>query len=246
MSANVFVKVVGFRDMERHALNTLFRLSAGRPTSYGLWTSEAPVAPLLALIDLDAYEAGLELTSPGLNPKLKMICVGDGAPANAWRQFVRPLHWPDILQAMDSLFEPVTARDESVDFEDTETGTEAPTGYKVSLLVDTSLEDRLYLRARLALAGHTVVDDAATGAQAIELVKKRHYDLVVVGLEVPDMDGWELIRQLLTPEPPIGCLIVTTADKSLQTRERIEASGCDGLLEKPYDPLHIVELLGKI
>lgn len=246
MSANVFVKVVGFRDVERHALNTLFRLSAGRATSYCLWTPEAPVAPLLALIDLDAYEAGLELTSPGLNPKLKMICVGDGAPANAWRQFERPLHWPDVLQAMDSLFERATSGDDPVDFEDTETGTEAPTGFKVSLLVDPHPEDRLYLRARLALAGHTEVDDAGTGAQALELAKNRHYDLVVVGLEAPDMDGWDLIRQLLALEPPIGCVIVTTADKSLQTHERIEALGCHGLLEKPYDPLHIVELMEKI
>jgi CheY-like chemotaxis protein len=76
--------------------------------------------------------------------------------------------------------------------------------------------------------------------------RESHYDLAIVGLDVPDMDGWELIRQLVTLEPAIGSVIVTTTDKSWHMREHAEASGCCGLLEKPYDPLQVVELLQKI
>ena len=246
MEPSVYVKVVGFRDVERHALNTVFRLSIGRSISYGLWTPEAPVAPHLALIDLDAYEAGLNLASPGLNPNLKMICVGHDAPANAWRTFERPIDWPEVVKAMDSLFVAVEKLDAELDFGDTEVGAEVPPGFKVSLLVDPSREDRMYLRARLALAGHTEVDESGTGAHALELVKKRNYDLVIVGLDLPDLDGWTLIRQLVAMEPAIGCVIVTTTDKSWHMREHSEASGCFGLLEKPYDPLQVVELLQKV
>jgi len=246
MKPSVYVKVVGFRDVERHALNTLFRLSMSRPTSYGLWTPEAPVAPHLALIDLEAYEAGLALASPGLNPNLKMICVGKGAPANAWRTFARPLHWPDVVKAMDSLFAPVEKCDTGIDFGGSDVRAAVPPGFKVSLLVDSSREDRMYLRARLALAGHTDVDDTGTGARALELAKKRHYDLVIVGLNLPDLDGWAVIRQLVTLEPAIGSVIVTSPDKSWHMRQHVEACGCSGLLEKPYDPLQIVELLQKI
>lgn len=246
MGPSVYVMVVGFRDVERHALNTLFRLSAGRPTSYGLWTPEAPVAPHLALIDLDAYEAGLALASPGLNPNLKLICVGRNAPAKAWRTFERPLHWPDVVQAMDSLFAPVEKLDAGIDFGGNSLGERAPPGFKVALLVDPSREDRMYLRARLALAGHTDTAEAVSGAQALELAKKRHYDLVIVALDVPDMDGWELIRQLVTLEPAIGSVIATTTNKSWHLREQAEARGCRGLLEKPYDPLQIVQLLQNI
>ena len=53
MGRMVFVKVVGFRDVERHALNTLFRLSAERPTCYALWMPDAPVMPHIALIDVE-------------------------------------------------------------------------------------------------------------------------------------------------------------------------------------------------
>ena len=93
MGSTVFVKVVGFRDVERHALNTVFRVSAEQPTCYALWTPESPVMPHIALIDVESYAAGLALASPGLNPHLKLICVGEGAPARAWRVFPRPNNW---------------------------------------------------------------------------------------------------------------------------------------------------------
>ena len=50
MGSTVLGKVVGFRDVERHALNTVFRVSAEQPTCYALWTPEAPVMPHIALI----------------------------------------------------------------------------------------------------------------------------------------------------------------------------------------------------
>ena len=246
MGPSVYVKVVGFRDDERHALNTLFRLSVGRPTSYGLWTREAPVAPHLALIDLDAYEAWIALAAPALNPDLKIICVGRDAPANACRTFQRPLHWPDVVNTMDSLFARVERLDAGIDFGDQDWGSGVSPDSKVSLLVDPSKEDRLYLRARLALAGHTECAEATTGNHALKLASKRHYDLVIVALDVPDMDGWELICRLVTLEPAIGRVVLTTADKSWHMREQAQACGCQGLLEKPYDPLQVVELLQQV
>jgi CheY-like chemotaxis protein len=243
MGPSIYVKVVGFRDAERHAINTLFRLSMERPTCYGLWTPEAPVDPHFLLIDLDTYEAGLELSSSGRKPDLKMICVGRNAPVNAWATFERPLHWPDVLTAMDSLFMSMEKLDAGIDFGNDGQATGAIASGRATLLVDQSREDRLYLRARLALAGHTEVDDALTGAQALQLAKIRPYDLIIVGLDLPDMDGWSLIRQLMSLEPIIGSVIVTTTDKSWYMREHAAASGCLGLLEKPYEPSQLVQLL---
>ena len=148
---------------------------------------------------------------------------------------------------MDSLFfTPAKTLEVDIDFGDNDERSEVAPGVKASLLVDPSREDRMYLRARLALAGYTDVDDAQTGSQALELAKKRNYDLVIVGLDVPDMDGWTLIDQLVTLEPEIGSVIVNTTDASWQMREYAEQAGCCGLLVKPYDPLQIVDLLQKI
>lgn len=250
MGPRVYVKVVGFRDDERHALNTLFKLSIGQPISYSLWTPEAPVAPALALIDLESNEADIELSSPKQKTDLKIICVGQHAPVPDEQVFQRPLDWPEIITAMDRLFGS-TKQSQAVPsaFDQTVRVALAPIpvpDVRVALLVNPSREDRMYLRARLSLSGYTDVDEAETGSLALDMAKKRHFDLVIVGLDVPDMDGWKLIQDLVMMEPAIGSVVVVTTDTSWHMREHAEQQGCRGLIEKPYDPQQIVEMLQKI
>lgn len=250
MGPRVYVKVVGFRDDERHALNTLFKLSVGQPISYTLWTPEAPVAPALALIDLESDEGDIQLASLSLDTGVKVICVGQDAPAPAEQVFQRPLDWPEIVTAMDRFFE-FTKHTQiaPIEFDQTIRVELAPIpvpGAKIALLINPSREDRMYLRARLSLAGYTDVDEAQTGAMGLEAAKKRPFDLVIVGLDVPDMDGWSLIQSLVMLEPAIGGVLVISTDTSWHMREHAEQQGCRGLIEKPYDPIQIVELLRKI
>lgn len=233
MGSTVFVKVVGFRDVERHALNTLFRVSAEEPTCYALWTPESPVMPHIALIDVESYAAGLALESPGLNPHLKLICVGQGAPARAWRVFSRPINWSAILHCMDLLFAQ-TGVDIGIDAEE-EVTTVIPPGVRQTLLVEPIRDDRLYLRARLALAGLIDVDEVESSAQAMNRLRERHYDIVVVNVDMLD-EPWALVARLVSAKPPIQSVVVTTANRSWAMHERAEQAGCRALLDKPFDP----------
>lgn len=241
MATTVFVKVVGFRDVERHALNTVFRLSMERATCYALWTPEAPVMPHIALIDVDSYEASLALASPGLNRNLKLICVGSGAPEHAWRVFARPLNWTAVLHAMDQLFAPAGV-DIDIDLDGEAVNSVIPPGVRVTLLVDPSRDERLYLRARLSLAGLIEVDEAESVAQAQVKARERHYDLVIVDVDTPD-DPWSLVERLVAADPPIGSVVVTTVNSSWQMHERAELAGCRAVIEKPYDPGHVFRVL---
>ena len=240
MGTTVFVKVVGFRDVERHALNTLFRLSAERSTTYAVWTPDAPVMPHVALIDVDSYEAGLSLASPGLNRNLKLICVGSGAPAHAWRIFSRPLNWTAVLHAMDQLFAQVGV-DIDLELEGHRIPI-VPPGVRLTLLVDPAKDERLYLRARLSLAGLIEVDEVESVAQAQAKVRERHYDLVIVDVDSPD-DPWGLVERLVAADPPIGSVVITTSNNSWKMHERAEQAGCRAVLEKPYDPGHVFRVL---
>ena len=47
MAQRIYIKVVGFSDEERHALNTVFRLSEQCRTMYQLWTTTVLVRPVL-------------------------------------------------------------------------------------------------------------------------------------------------------------------------------------------------------
>ncbi len=242
MPSTVLVKIVGFRDVERHAINTVFRLSMDRIPSYWLWTPDAPVKPHLALIDVDSYEGGLEIASPTFNSNLKLICVGKRSPPGAWRVFERPLNWPAVVYAMDQLFTGSAGTDIDLDTGESSAAIIAP-GVKVSLLLDASRERRLYLRARLAIAGLFEVDDAHTGAQALDMARRKRYDLVIVNSDVSDMDGWKLIDQLVALEPAVGSVILTTRNTSWQMTQRAEHAGVQSVLEIPFDPAQVARSL---
>jgi CheY-like chemotaxis protein len=241
----VFVKVVGFRDSERHALNTIFRLSVGEPATYALWTPEAPVPPHLVLLDTESYEGGLEVDSPGFNKNLKMICVGEEPPASAWRSFARPLDWSVILHSMDELFRGAGATDLDLD-----TGESAPAvlppGVRVSMLADASRDNRMYLRARLALSGFNEVSEATDALQALALASTRHHDLVIINLDDAALDGWKLVKHLVALEPAIGSIVLSTRDASWHLQEKAEQAGCRGVLDISFDPAQILDLLRKV
>jgi CheY-like chemotaxis protein len=256
MGLTVFVKVVGFGEVERHAINTMFRLSQEHEPTYNLWTPDAPLPPQLALVDVDSYGWALELASPATSASLKLICIGNLPPEHAWRAFKRPILWPDIVATMDSLFlTEAIVRDEGALDIDIDLLADAPApapptrpapGIRHALLVDPVREHRMYLRARLALAGLVVAEEAQTGAQALELAGQRHFDLVITSLDLYDISGWKLIEQLVALEPAIGAVVLTMQDASWHAHEQAEQAGCRGVLVRPFDPLQVHQLLQRV
>ena len=251
MSDRIFVKVTGFTDTERHALNSVFRLSEQRTTSYALWTAETPEPPKLLLVDGQSYEARLELAAPA-DPDRKLIWVGSVAPAIASCTFERPLGGPEIVKAMDTLFAPSGTPAIEIDF-DVESGAPPPVPGapppKRTLIVDPSAEDRNYLHMKLASLRMPNADLAATGAEAVKLFGEHIYTLVILDLGVPDMEGWQLLREFLAgtgialgaPYPPQ--VIVTASPGSIVQKVRAKLAGAKGYLGKPLHPGDLFRLL---
>jgi len=233
MAQRVFIKVVGFTDEERHALNTVFRLSEQCRTMYQLWTPDAPDPPGMSLLDGLSYEGRLEAEMP-LNGDLKILWVGPGSPPQAWRSVERPISWPEIIEAMDSLFV-----DEPLEFD---TGIGAPASemsLKQALIVCADRDERLYLRARLSLAHLTQADEAESGTQAMELARAKQYDVALVGFGLPDMDGWEVLRELRDGKRPIPHVAVTKTARSLPEHVRAWLGGAEALLDAPPNPARL-------
>jgi CheY-like chemotaxis protein len=245
IAQRVFVKVVGFADVERHALNTVFRLSEQRGTVYSLWQADAPATPRLALIDGQSWEAGLELSLPH-DPAIKLIWVGAVAPANAWRTFDRPLSWSHVLKAMDELFEPSQAIDFDLDFDSGIADNRINGGGKRALIASADRNERLYLRAKLALAELTHADEAETGAQALELTRAHQYAVAVVDFALPDVNGWAFLKELTEARPAIPYVIITKAQASAGERVRAWIAGAKGCFDKPPHPGKLQDLLQKL
>ena len=246
MTQPIFVKVLGFSDVERHALNTVFRLSEERQTSYALWAVDAPEPPKLALVDGESYEASLAMAAPQ-PPDMKLFWIGPAAPREAERSFDRPLLWPNVLQAMDELFAPAEPLDFDLGIgiaEDTRPP-EPETPVKRALIVSADRDERLYLRARLSLANLTQADDATTAAEAAQLMRETSYEVALVEFALPGTDSWAFMKQLAHGKPAIRNVLFIKAGVSLAQRLRAGWSGAV-LFDKPPHPARLHALLQKV
>jgi signal transduction histidine kinase/CheY-like chemotaxis protein/HPt (histidine-containing phosphotransfer) domain-containing protein len=104
------------------------------------------------------------------------------------------------------------------------------------LVVDDVPANRLVARAMLTSAGHhvTCVED---GAVALAAVQQGHFDLVLMDLQMPVMDGLEATRRIRALPPPrdrVPVLAVTASAMPEQV-EACRAAGMDGHLAKPID-----------
>jgi heavy metal response regulator len=90
-------------------------------------------------------------------------------------------------------------------------------------------------------AGYAV-DAAATGAAAIELIHSADYDLVILDLMLPDMDGIAVLERIRGKKlgPPV---LILSARSTLEDRVRGLEQGADDYLVKPFA---FVELLARV
>ena len=243
MSERVFVKVVGFTDVERHSLNTMFRLSHERETAYALWTPDMTQAPQLSLVDGQSQEARRALETPNSEPDTQLIWVGAISPAHAARTFVRPLVWPDVVHAMDELFSPPPTVDFDLDFEPV--AKVPPSRGKRALIAGPDAGERFYLRAKLASVDLLLADEAATVAEVDAALVAHAYQVILLDLDLPDVNGWDLLRRLTALSPKVPVIAITRAP-SIGSHVRAWLAGAKGCLGKPPHPGKLQELLRKI
>jgi PAS domain S-box-containing protein len=89
------------------------------------------------------------------------------------------------------------------------------------------------------------VDIANNGGEAVEAVQRRTYDIILMDIHMPSMDGLEAVRQIRQLPPPKGRIpiVALTADAIDGVREQYLAAGMDDFLSKPFDR---DELLGLV
>ena len=98
-------------------------------------------------------------------------------------------------------------------------------------------EDNVYmLKMRLEVIEGFTVTVAKDGAEALTLTKADPPDLILMDLNLPVIDGWEVTRRLKAdPRTASIPVIALTADAMAGDRERALAAGCDEFDTKPID-----------
>ncbi len=104
------------------------------------------------------------------------------------------------------------------------------------LLAEDNRINQMLVRTMLQKMGHTVVV-ADNGRVAVDAVAERDFDVVLMDMQMPEMDGEEATRVIRTMPPP-KCrlpIFALTADAMVEHRERYFQAGVNDLVPKPID-----------
>ncbi|MBN1655108.1 MAG: response regulator [Deltaproteobacteria bacterium] len=103
------------------------------------------------------------------------------------------------------------------------------------LIVDDSSAMRAFLRATLEECDDLEVQEAENGFQALKLLPRGEFDLVIVDINMPDINGLELISFMRRIEKYRETpLLIVSTEGSEQTRSRGMALGANAYLQKPF------------
>jgi len=108
------------------------------------------------------------------------------------------------------------------------------------LVIDDSATTRLFYRTTLESAGFTV-DEAANGLEGLEKTMLEEFDLVVVDINMPKMDGIAFLSELRRREQirPVPAIVISTQARDMD-RARAHAAGANAYVVKPVDPQALV------
>jgi two-component system, sensor histidine kinase and response regulator len=147
------------------------------------------------------------------------------------RFLTKPVKQSDLLDAIVESISPmsITSPMESVD-----DGEKAPQRRRILLAEDGLVNQRVAVTL-LEQRGHSVAV-AVNGKEALEMLEREHYDLVLMDLQMPTMDGFQATAAIRAQEQLTGShmpIIAVTAHAMKGDRERCLEAGMDGYISKP-------------
>jgi len=216
----------------------------GRPYDLVLVDRVMPMMDGIAFARAVRRHAGL--AGPGQQPRLVLCASGQaGEPREGLDLFDAQLLKPVLATRLRSVVAMLAARPAQDVGAAPAAEPAAPTaaapaldGRRV-LVADDNATNQLVTRAVLQRAGARVdvVDD---GAQAVSMVRRFAYDVLLMDLQMPGIDGLQATRLIRAEEqsdtdgPPRRlCILGLTADAGAEVGARCRAAGMDGHLTKP-------------
>src|SRR5512140_3633874 len=105
------------------------------------------------------------------------------------------------------------------------------------LVVDDNKVNRLLLMRSVELMGHRVAA-AENGRRALEMLRSEPFDLVLLDMEMPEMDGFQVLEEMASDlqlrDVPV---IVTSSLEGVDNIARCIELGADDYLAKPVNPV---------
>lgn len=117
---------------------------------------------------------------------------------------------------------------------------------KTILTVDDSKSVRQMVVFTLKKEGYDVIE-AVDGENALEVLESKSADMIITDINMPNMDGIELTRQLRTKsEYKFVPIIVLTTESQLDKKQEGRQAGATGWIVKPFNPEQLVGVVKKV
>jgi signal transduction histidine kinase/ligand-binding sensor domain-containing protein/CheY-like chemotaxis protein len=113
------------------------------------------------------------------------------------------------------------------------------------LVAEDNVVNQKLLTALLQRKGH-LVTVVASGREAVTVTAKQHFDLVLMDMQMPEMDGFEATSRIRDREKSTGHhlrIVAITASAMVGDRERCLAAGLDDYIAKPIDPAQLHRII---
>jgi two-component system, chemotaxis family, chemotaxis protein CheY len=114
------------------------------------------------------------------------------------------------------------------------------------LIVDDSTSMRQMVSFTLKEAGFDVIE-GVNGKDALSRVQGKSVNLVITDLNMPEMDGITMIRQLRSkPEYKFTPILMLTTESQQERKQEGKAAGATGWIVKPFNPEQLLQVVGKV
>jgi CheY-like chemotaxis protein len=110
------------------------------------------------------------------------------------------------------------------------------------ILVVEDEESNYFLIERMLRKTRVKVSWAKNGIESIQMCKKEHFDMVLMDIRMPVMDGYEATQEIKKIHRDIP-IIAQTAFALKGEKEKSLAAGCDGYIAKPIDSYELMSIL---
>ncbi len=110
------------------------------------------------------------------------------------------------------------------------------------LMVEDESEMRALLRTTLSKVGIDKIGEAADGKTALEAFVEEHYQIVMLDIGLPDMDGLSVLTSMKRLNKN-AFIVLVTADDSIDSIQTAISSGANGYVVKPYSYEKILDVV---
>jgi len=112
---------------------------------------------------------------------------------------------------------------------------------KKVLLVDDSRVARMTLKKAIEEFGHEIICEAKDGLEGVEKYKELKPDLIICDVEMPNLDGYGLMKQVKEFNHDANVAIVSSVTNT-QIVQKLLAQGAISVIKKPFKKVQIKKL----